>query len=145
MRPSLYTCLSEFLLLWNVSLLPHRDLPSLSVTCLLPLYLVSFRWTILNLFFILFLFFLSFFFFFLRLHLRDMKVPGLRGRIGAAVAGLNHSHSNTRSKSHLRPMPQLVQAGSLTYRVRPGTEPASPKTLCEVLNLLSHNGKANSS
>ena len=31
-----------------------------------------------------------------------------RGQIRAAAAGLNHSHSNTGSKPHLRPMPQLV-------------------------------------
>ena len=31
-----------------------------------------------------------------------------RGRIGAAAAGLCQSHSNTRSKLHLRPMPQLM-------------------------------------
>ena len=31
-------------------------------------------------------------------------------------------------------------AGSLTYLVRPGIEPASLRTLCQVLNLLSRNG-----
>ena len=31
-----------------------------------------------------------------------------RGRIGAAAAGLHHSHSNTRSKPHLQPTPQLT-------------------------------------
>ena len=31
-------------------------------------------------------------------------------------------------------------AGSLTHRVRPGLEPASSQTLCQILNLLSHNG-----
>ena len=31
-----------------------------------------------------------------------------RGPIGAAAAGLHHSHSNTRSKPHLRPTPQLT-------------------------------------
>ena len=30
-----------------------------------------------------------------------------RGQIGAAVAGLCHSHSNARSESHLQPTPQL--------------------------------------
>jgi len=31
-----------------------------------------------------------------------------RGPIGAATAHLCHSHSNTRSKIHLRPTPQLM-------------------------------------
>ena len=29
------------------------------------------------------------------------------GQIGAAAAGLCHNHSNTRSKPHLQPMPQV--------------------------------------
>ena len=32
-----------------------------------------------------------------------------RGRIGAVGAGLHHSHSDTRSKLHLQPIPQLWQ------------------------------------
>ena len=31
-----------------------------------------------------------------------------RGLIGAVAAGLRHSHSNDRSKPHLRPTPQLT-------------------------------------
>ena len=31
-----------------------------------------------------------------------------RSGIGAVAAGLRHSHSNARSKLHLRPTPQLV-------------------------------------
>ena len=31
-----------------------------------------------------------------------------RGQIRAAAAGLYHSHSNTGSKSHLQPIPQLT-------------------------------------
>ena len=31
-----------------------------------------------------------------------------RGQIGAAVAGLHHSHSNSESKPHLQPTPQLM-------------------------------------
>ena len=30
------------------------------------------------------------------------------GRIGAVAAGLYHSHSNSRSKPHLQPTPQLT-------------------------------------
>ena len=32
-----------------------------------------------------------------------------RGPIGAAAASLRQSHSNTESKPHLRPMPQLTE------------------------------------
>ena len=31
-----------------------------------------------------------------------------RGEVGAAAAGLHHSHSSTRSEPHLRPTPQLT-------------------------------------
>ena len=31
-----------------------------------------------------------------------------RGQIGTTVASLCHSHSNTRSESHLQPIPQLM-------------------------------------
>ena len=33
-------------------------------------------------------------------------------------------------------------AGSLTHWVRPGIEPESSRTLCQVFNLLSHNGNS---
>ena len=35
-------------------------------------------------------------------------VSQARGLIGAAADGLRHNHSNTRSKPHLRPTPQLI-------------------------------------
>ena len=39
-----------------------------------------------------------------------------RGRIGAVATGLPHSHSNTKSKPHLRPTSKLQgNAGSLTH------------------------------
>ena len=44
-----------------------------------------------------------------------------RGWVRTVSAGLYHSHSNTRSKLHLQPTPQLAaNTGSLTYWVRPG-------------------------
>ena len=45
-----------------------------------------------------------------------------RGQIGAAAAGLCHSHSNTRSKPHLQPMAQFVAS--------------------QVLNPMSHSGNS---
>ena len=61
-----------------------------------------------------------------------------RSWIGAAAAGLYHS--SARSNPHLRPALQLVSpVGSLTHWVTAGIKPASSWTLCQVLNLLSHN------
>ena len=49
-----------------------------------------------------------------------------RNQIGATAAGLHHSHSNTGSKLHLQPTPQLMaMLDSLVHWVRPGIEPAS--------------------
>ena len=65
----------------------------------------------------------------------------VRGWIGAAAAGLRHSHSNTRCEPYLWPIWRLV--ASLTHWARPGIEPTSSYTLCEILNLLSHNRHSN--
>ena len=51
--------------------------------------------------------------------------PRARDWIGAAAAGLYHSHSN---------------AGSLIHRTRPGVKPTSLQGQHRVLNLLVHNG-----
>ena len=49
-----------------------------------------------------------------------------RGQIGAAAAGLHHSHSNAGSESRLRPTPQLeATLDTLTHWTKPGIEPAS--------------------
>ena len=51
----------------------------------------------------------SFFFFFLfRAAPTAHGGPQARGLIRAIAAGLHHSHSNTRSKPHLRPTPELT-------------------------------------
>ena len=49
-----------------------------------------------------------FFSFFFRATPTAYGVSLARGRIGAIATGLQHSHSNTRSKPHLRPTPQLT-------------------------------------
>ena len=49
---------------------------------------------------LLFFFFLSFF--------RAAPMALARGPVGAATAGLCHSHSNAGSELHLRPTPQLT-------------------------------------
>ena len=48
-------------------------------------------------------------------------------RTSDVAAGLHHSHSNTRSKPHLRPIPYIAHgnARSLTYWVRLGIKPTS--------------------
>ena len=57
-------------------------------------------------FFCLFSGFFFFFFVFLRLYLTAYGSSKARGRIEAVAAGLRHSHGNTRSKPHLKPIPQ---------------------------------------
>ena len=48
------------------------------------------------------------------------------GWIGAAAAGLHHSHSNTRSKPHLWPTPQLMATPDpLSHWARTGIKPTS--------------------
>ena len=79
---------------------------------------------------------------FLGPHLHLNGSSWVRGWIGTAAAC--HSHSNLGSEPHLWPLPQLA-AGSLTHWVRSGIEPASSWTLCQVLNLLSHNGNSSTS
>ena len=68
-------------------------------------------------------------------HLRHLGIPGARGCIGAAARGCSHSHSITGFKLHLQPMPQLAAMPD----PRPGIEPMSSQTLCQILNPLSHS------
>ena len=69
--------------------------------------------------------FLLFFIYFLLFRAAPTAYGGsqTRGPIGAVVAGLYHSYSNTRSEPHLQPTPQLT--GSLTHWARPGIEPTT--------------------
>ena len=60
-------------------------------------------------------FFFLFFSFFLGSHLRHMEVPRLGVKVGAATAGLHHSHSNTRSELHLQSTPQLMATPDITW------------------------------
>ena len=48
-----------------------------------------------------------------------------KGRIGAAAAGLYHSHSNAESELYLKPTPQLRQCRILNPLSEAGIEPAS--------------------
>ena len=59
--------------------------------------------------YIIYINFLFFFFFcLLRAPLVAYGGSQARGQIRAVAASLHHSHSNTRSKPHLRPTPQLT-------------------------------------
>ena len=88
--------------------------------------------------------FLVFVFFFLGLHLRHMEVPRLGVAWALQLLALPCSHSNTRCKPHLR-VTYATACGntrSLTHRARTGIKPASSWILCQVLNLLTHNGNS---
>ena len=49
-----------------------------------------------------------FFFFFFRATPTAYEVSQARGQIGAAAAGLHHSHNNAGSEPHLLTTPQLI-------------------------------------
>ena len=85
--------------------------------------------------YILFALIFFFFFFFFRATCVAFGSSKARDRIRTAAAGLHHRHSNTRSKLHLWPMPQLAAM----LEARPGIKPTSSWRLCWVLNLISHN------
>ena len=59
--------------------------------------------------------------------------------IGAAAAGLHHSHTNAGSEAHLWP---FGNGGSLTHQARPWMEPSSSWRLRQDLNPWSHNGNS---
>ena len=62
-----------------------------------------------------------------------------RGLIRATAAGLHESHSNPGSEPRLRPTYATAHGNTLTHWTRLRMEPASSQTLCQFLNLLSHN------
>ena len=66
-----------------------------------------------------------------------------RGRIGAAAAGLCHSHSNARSQLRLQPMWQLVATPILNPVSEARDETCILMDTRWVLNPLSHNGNSN--
>ena len=75
-------------------------------------------------------FFLSiFFFFFLQLHLRQMEMPRLWVK----------SELQLLTCTTATAMQAYSNSGSLTHWMRPGMEPESSGTLCQVLNPLSHS------
>ena len=77
---------------------------------------------------ICFLFFLFIYFFFSGSHLQHMEVPELG--VESELQLLAYSHSNARS---------------LTHWMRSGIKPTSSRTLCQVLNPLSHSGNSEGS
>ena len=64
-----------------------------------------------------------------------------RGWIGAAAAGLHHSHSKTDPSHPVTCTAACGDAESLTYWTRPGIESPSSQRQSWVLNLLSHNNR----
>ena len=79
------------------------------------------------------------FFFFFGLFRATLKAHGgsqVRGLIGAAAAGLYHSHSNTRSKPGLQSIPQLMATPDpQSTEQGPGIEPT---TSCFLVRFVSH-------
>ena len=63
-----------------------------------------------------------------------------RDWIRTAASGLHHSHNNPRAEPHLQPI--LQQHQILKPLSRWGIKHISSRTLCRVLNLLSHNGNS---
>ena len=63
------------------------------------------------------------------------------GQIGAVAASLHHSHSHRHRGSEPARYATYTTAhgSSLIHWARPGIEPASSRTLCQVLNPLSHH------
>ena len=89
---STYLWNSFILLLWQY-LIPFH--------CNIVLYCVTIHYLYIH----------SFLFFFFLLSRATLETCGgsqARGQIGATTAGLRHSHSNTGSKPHLQPTPQLT-------------------------------------
>ena len=70
-------------------------------------------------------FFFFFFFFPFRATPAVFGSSGARGHIGAATAGLHHSHSNTTSEPSATYTTTHGNAGYLTHRMRPGIKPTS--------------------
>ena len=78
-------------------------------------------------------------FYFLQPHLLHMEVA--RGQIRAAAANLHHSHQPHQIQAASATYAAACgNSGSLTHWARPGIDPASSWTLCQIPNLLSHNG-----
>ena len=87
----------------------------------------------------LFLFFL----FLLQLYLWHVEVP----RLGAELELQLQACTTARAMPDLRHIISKLQhifgnPGSLTHWAKPGIKPASSLTLCQVLNLPSHNGNS---
>ena len=73
------------------------------IVCVNAMYLAGCT----SIFFCFVLFFVSFVFVFLGLHPQAHGGSQARDQIGAVVASLRHSHSNTGSETRLLPTPQL--------------------------------------
>ena len=89
---------------------------------------------------------ISFIYLFIRATPKVHGSSWAKGRIGAAAASLRHSHSNptttatVMSNHHINLHHRLQQCCILNPPSEVRIEPTSSWTLCQVLNLLSHNG-----
>ena len=78
-------------------------------------------------------------FFFLQLCLAGSWA---RGWIRAAAASLGQRHSNAGSEPSKTYARACSNTGSLTHWARPGIEPESLRTLCQVLKPLNYSGNS---
>ena len=65
----------------------------------------------------------------------------VRGRIGAAAPG-PQPRQHQMWATPMTYAEACCKVGALSHWARPGIEPVSPQTLCQVLNPLSHNGNS---
>ena len=88
---------------------------------------------------------ISFFFFFflwLQLHLWHMEVPRLGVELELQLRSMPQPQQHQTGAAPMTYVAACNNAGSLTHWGRQGIDPASSRTLCQVLNLLSHKGNA---
>ena len=85
---------------------------------------------------------LCYLFFFLWPYLQHMKVPGLGVESELQVEPIPQPQQHQIQAASTTYTSDCSNARSLTHWARPGTKPTSLRTLCLVLNLLSHNGNS---
>ena len=87
---------------------------------------------------------LSFFVFFFRATPTAYGSSQARGRIGAAVTSLHHSHSSARSEPHLQPTPSLQQCWILSPMSRARDQTHLFMDTSWLLNQQNHNRNSQS-
>ena len=87
----------------------------------------------------MFFVFVCLFVFFLQPLLQHMKVPGLRGPIGAAAEPMPQPWQNQIRAASVTSITACGNTRSLTHGARPRIEPTSSQMLYQVLNPVNHD------